>query len=191
MFWIFCSQLVSIITDETPIEQMRNRLMIKDRGSSASSSSTAHSSQLPHHPTHTRKPKLALLREVFGRGWHIISHEHAESEAPMVSCQSFHVKLLCHLLQVPSFAGSFRFIPTPHLLVVSLTLPSLTMTSDFGLRLKSKKKKSCVCVWVAIRAWIFTAQLWRLILQPERWRGRGEKWAECEHSMNWPMIIFF
>eukprot|EP00064_Thunnus_orientalis_P017832 superscaffoldBa00003900_g17918 len=56
--------LVSIITDETPIEQMRNRLMIKDKGSSSSSSS----SQLPHHPTHTRKPKLALLREVFGRG---------------------------------------------------------------------------------------------------------------------------
>uniref|UniRef100_A0A3B4ESX0 Palmitoyltransferase n=1 Tax=Pundamilia nyererei TaxID=303518 RepID=A0A3B4ESX0_9CICH len=51
---IFYDQLVSIITDETPIEQMRNRLMIKDR--------------LPHHPSHTRKPKLALLREVFGRG---------------------------------------------------------------------------------------------------------------------------
>lgn len=60
------SQLVSIITDETPIEQMRNRLMIKDRGSSSSSSSS--SAQLPHHPSHTRKPKLALLREVFGRG---------------------------------------------------------------------------------------------------------------------------
>ena len=67
-----CFQLVSIITDETPIEQMRNRLMIKDRGSSSSSSSTttssSSSSQLPHHPPHTRKPKLALLREVFGRG---------------------------------------------------------------------------------------------------------------------------
>lgn len=178
MFWMFCFllyfQLVSIITDETPIEQMRNRLMIKDRGSS-SSSSTTHSSQLPHHPTHTRKPKLALLREVFGRGWHIISHEHAESKAPMVACQSFHVKLLCRLLQVQSFAGSFRFTPTPHLLAASPTLPSLTMTSDFGLRVKSKKKKSCFCVWVTIRAWIFTAQLWRLILRPVRWRGREEK----------------
>lgn len=45
---------------------MRNRLVIKDRGSSSSSSTP--SSQLPHHPPHTRKPKLALLREVFGRG---------------------------------------------------------------------------------------------------------------------------
>uniref|UniRef100_A0A3Q3K5L1 Palmitoyltransferase n=1 Tax=Monopterus albus TaxID=43700 RepID=A0A3Q3K5L1_MONAL len=43
---IFYDQLVSIITDETPIEQMRNRLTL----------------------SHTRKPKLALLREVFGRG---------------------------------------------------------------------------------------------------------------------------
>ncbi|KAM3857340.1 palmitoyltransferase ZDHHC3 [Diretmus argenteus] len=61
---IFYDQLVSIITDETPIEQMKNRLMLKDRTSSSSSSSS-----LPlHHPTHTRKPKLALLREVFGRG---------------------------------------------------------------------------------------------------------------------------
>ncbi|XP_054457701.1 zf-DHHC domain-containing protein [Anoplopoma fimbria] len=63
---IFYDQLVSIITDETPIEQRKNRLMIKDRGSSSSSSSS--STQLPHHPPHTRKPKLALLREVFGRG---------------------------------------------------------------------------------------------------------------------------
>ncbi|KAM9335665.1 palmitoyltransferase ZDHHC3 [Symphorus nematophorus] len=66
---IFYDQLVSIITDETPIEHMKNRLMIKDRGSSSSSSSSSiSSSQLPHHHTHTRKPKLALLREVFGRG---------------------------------------------------------------------------------------------------------------------------
>ncbi|XP_031597712.1 zf-DHHC domain-containing protein [Oreochromis aureus] len=65
---IFYDQLVSIITDETPIEQMRNKLMIKDRASSSSSSSSTSSSQLPHHPSHTRKPKLALLREVFGRG---------------------------------------------------------------------------------------------------------------------------
>ncbi len=51
---LFCPKLVSIITDETPLEQMRNRLM-KDK---------------PQHPsiTHTRKPKIALLREVFGRG---------------------------------------------------------------------------------------------------------------------------
>uniref|UniRef100_A0A673BCW6 Palmitoyltransferase n=1 Tax=Sphaeramia orbicularis TaxID=375764 RepID=A0A673BCW6_9TELE len=68
---IFYDQLVSIITDETPIEQMRNRLMMKDQGSSSSSSSsslTPPSSQMSYHPSHTRKPKLALLREVFGRG---------------------------------------------------------------------------------------------------------------------------
>ncbi|KAF3697664.1 Palmitoyltransferase ZDHHC3 [Channa argus] len=65
---IFYDQLVSIITDETPIEQMRNRLMIKDRGSASSSSSSSSFSRQPHQPSHTRKPKLALLREVFGRG---------------------------------------------------------------------------------------------------------------------------
>ncbi|XP_062372349.1 zf-DHHC domain-containing protein [Sardina pilchardus] len=54
---IFYDQLVSIITDETPIEQMKNKLM-KDRANGAP----------PAHNTHTRKPKLALLREVFGRG---------------------------------------------------------------------------------------------------------------------------
>uniref|UniRef100_A0A8C1Q1N7 Palmitoyltransferase n=1 Tax=Cyprinus carpio TaxID=7962 RepID=A0A8C1Q1N7_CYPCA len=54
---IFYDQLVSIITDETPIEQMRNRLM-KDKPNNTH----------PTHITHTRKPKIALLREVFGRG---------------------------------------------------------------------------------------------------------------------------
>ncbi|MBN3292521.1 ZDHC3 Palmitoyltransferase, partial [Polypterus senegalus] len=49
---IFYDQLVSIITDETPIEQIRNRLM-RDK---------------TVNPHFTRKPKLALLREVFGRG---------------------------------------------------------------------------------------------------------------------------
>ncbi|XP_061921247.1 zf-DHHC domain-containing protein [Entelurus aequoreus] len=57
---IFYDQLASIVSDETPIEQMRHRLLMKDKGSS--------SSQPPHQATHTRKPKLALLREVFGRG---------------------------------------------------------------------------------------------------------------------------
>ncbi|KAJ8261548.1 hypothetical protein GJAV_G00155600 [Gymnothorax javanicus] len=56
---IFYDQLISIITDETPIEQMKNRLM-KDRASSSQQTHITH--------THTRKPKLALLREVFGRG---------------------------------------------------------------------------------------------------------------------------
>ncbi|XP_060614284.2 palmitoyltransferase ZDHHC3-like isoform X1 [Anolis sagrei] len=50
---IFYDQLVSIITDETPIEQLRNRLLKK-----------AH-----QEVSHTRKPKIALLREVFGRGF--------------------------------------------------------------------------------------------------------------------------
>ncbi|XP_058877647.1 palmitoyltransferase ZDHHC7 [Acipenser ruthenus] len=49
---IFYDQLVSIISDETPIEQVRNRLM-KDKGASR---------------PHPCKPTLALLREVFGRG---------------------------------------------------------------------------------------------------------------------------
>lgn len=48
---------------------MKNRLMIKDRSTSPSSSSSSSTfSQLPHQPPHSRKPKLALLREVFGRG---------------------------------------------------------------------------------------------------------------------------
>ncbi|CAM4623070.1 palmitoyltransferase ZDHHC3-like [Lepidochelys kempii] len=50
---IFYDQVVSIITDETPIEQLRNRLLKEARREVA----------------HTRKPKIALLREVFGRGF--------------------------------------------------------------------------------------------------------------------------
>ncbi|KAL4618257.1 palmitoyltransferase ZDHHC3-like [Arapaima gigas] len=69
---IFYDQLVSIITDETPIEQMRNRLM-KDRPAGSQHS----------HTGHTRKPKLALLREVFGRGsvmcWLFPLHSSAPS----------------------------------------------------------------------------------------------------------------
>ncbi|KAK5606430.1 hypothetical protein CRENBAI_021132 [Crenichthys baileyi] len=66
---IFYDQLVSIITDETPIEQMKNRLMIRDRSPSSSSLPSASVQQPPRHLPHTtRKPKLALLREVFGRG---------------------------------------------------------------------------------------------------------------------------
>ncbi|XP_053331071.1 palmitoyltransferase ZDHHC3-like [Spea bombifrons] len=52
---IFYDQIVSIITDETPIEQLRNRLLKEARKEVA----------------HTRKPKMALLREVFGRGYMI------------------------------------------------------------------------------------------------------------------------
>ncbi|XP_027018114.1 zf-DHHC domain-containing protein isoform X3 [Tachysurus fulvidraco] len=79
---IFYDQLVSIITDETPIEQMRNRLM-KDRANSGQSV----------HTTHTRKPKVALLREVFGRG-----------------------SVLCWLLPVqssPPSAGGITYSPVP------------------------------------------------------------------------------
>uniref|UniRef100_A0A3P9P9S0 Palmitoyltransferase n=1 Tax=Poecilia reticulata TaxID=8081 RepID=A0A3P9P9S0_POERE len=63
---IFYDQLISIITDETPIEQMKNRLMIRERGSSSSSSPSSAAPQ--QQPPATRKPRLALLREVFGRG---------------------------------------------------------------------------------------------------------------------------
>uniref|UniRef100_A0A8C6WF48 Palmitoyltransferase n=1 Tax=Neogobius melanostomus TaxID=47308 RepID=A0A8C6WF48_9GOBI len=86
---IFYDQLVSIITDETPIEQMKNRLMIKDRSSASSSSSNATTSQPPNHTPHTRKPKMALLREVFGRGsvwcWLLPLH----SSAPTVGGISY------------------------------------------------------------------------------------------------------
>ncbi|XP_070622365.1 palmitoyltransferase ZDHHC3-like [Erythrolamprus reginae] len=50
---IFYDQVVSIITDETPVEQLRNRLQKEGHRAGA----------------HTRKPKIALLREVFGRGF--------------------------------------------------------------------------------------------------------------------------
>ncbi|XP_026572107.1 palmitoyltransferase ZDHHC3-like [Pseudonaja textilis] len=49
---IFYDQVVSIITDETAVEQLRNRLQREG----------------PQAGGHTRKPKIALLREVFGRG---------------------------------------------------------------------------------------------------------------------------
>ncbi|KAE8588824.1 hypothetical protein XENTR_v10022761 [Xenopus tropicalis] len=50
---IFYDQIVSIMNDETPIEQLRKRLLKEARREVA----------------HTRKPKMALLREVFGRGY--------------------------------------------------------------------------------------------------------------------------
>uniref|UniRef100_A0A3B5LIJ7 Palmitoyltransferase n=1 Tax=Xiphophorus couchianus TaxID=32473 RepID=A0A3B5LIJ7_9TELE len=71
---IFYDQLISIITDETPIEQMKNRLMIRDRSSSFSS--------LPS------SPKLALLREVFGRGsvfcWLLPLHSNPPSAGGII-----------------------------------------------------------------------------------------------------------
>ncbi|MGH0185086.1 UNVERIFIED_CONTAM: hypothetical protein FKN15_016877 [Acipenser sinensis] len=62
---IFYEQLVSIISDETPIEQVRNRLM-KDKGVSR---------------PHPRKPTLALLREVFGRAGPVIMSLEEKMEA--------------------------------------------------------------------------------------------------------------
>uniref|UniRef100_A0A8B9S461 Palmitoyltransferase n=1 Tax=Apteryx owenii TaxID=8824 RepID=A0A8B9S461_APTOW len=50
---IFYDQVMSIITDETPLEQLRNRVL----------------KEAKREVAHTRKPKLALLREVFGRGF--------------------------------------------------------------------------------------------------------------------------
>ncbi|XP_069584969.1 palmitoyltransferase ZDHHC3-like isoform X1 [Ranitomeya imitator] len=52
---IFYDQIVSIITDETPIEQLRKKLL----------------KEANKEVAHTRKPKMALLREVFGRGYMI------------------------------------------------------------------------------------------------------------------------
>uniref|UniRef100_A0A3B5LBA0 Palmitoyltransferase n=1 Tax=Xiphophorus couchianus TaxID=32473 RepID=A0A3B5LBA0_9TELE len=86
---IFYDQLISIITDETPIEQMKNRLMIRDRSSSFSSlPSSASPQQPPHHLPHaTRKPKLALLREVFGRSvfcWLLPLHSNPPSAGGII-----------------------------------------------------------------------------------------------------------
>lgn len=140
MFYVFIKseislsiflQLVSIITDETPIEQMRNRLMIKDRSASSSSSSSSSTfSQLPHQPPHTRKPKLALLREVFGRG--IYLNKNLVTVLTLIIF-FIHIVFKCPLfssLQVPCFAGFFLSNPALHQLVASHTLPCPTMTSD-------------------------------------------------------------
>nr|XP_025967323.1 palmitoyltransferase ZDHHC3-like isoform X1 [Dromaius novaehollandiae] len=48
---IFYDQVMSIITDETPLEQIRDRVL----------------KEASREATRSRKPKLALLREVFGR----------------------------------------------------------------------------------------------------------------------------
>nr|XP_025967324.1 palmitoyltransferase ZDHHC3-like isoform X2 [Dromaius novaehollandiae] len=50
---IFYDQVMSIITDETPLEQIRDRVL----------------KEASREATRSRKPKLALLREVFGRGF--------------------------------------------------------------------------------------------------------------------------
>ncbi|XP_007426203.1 palmitoyltransferase ZDHHC3-like [Python bivittatus] len=70
---IFYDQVVSIITDETPIEQLRNRLLKEGhRGG-----------------THTRKPKIALLREVFGRGFVICWFFPCNCNSPSASGPSY------------------------------------------------------------------------------------------------------
>lgn len=125
-------QLVSIITDETPIEQMRNRLMIKDRGSTSSPSSPTSPSQPPHHPPHTRKPKLALLREVFGRGGFVLIFLHrwclwfivSALQQPLISV------LISCFLQGRSFAGFFLSTPALRQLAASPTPPFLTTTFE-------------------------------------------------------------
>lgn len=185
-------QLVSIITDETPIEQMRNRLMIKDRGSSASSpsSSTTHSSQLPHPPPHTRKPKLALLREVFGRGWHIINHTHRKQSSSVVlqifPCQT--------TLSSPS-GSVFCWLLPLHSNPPSVGGISYSALPDYDVWLwkmnfKVRRMKSCVFMWVTIRAWIFSVQVWHLILWPERWRGKKEN-TGVNVNFQWTDRFFF
>lgn len=119
---------MSIITDETPIEQMRNRLMIKDRSTSSSSSTF---SQLPHQPPHTRKPKLALLREVFGRGVFNLTI----TVTFFILIKLFFIHNVLYLprfsfLQVLSFAGFSLCNPALHQSVVSHILLCPTTTSD-------------------------------------------------------------
>ncbi|XP_073722273.1 uncharacterized protein [Misgurnus anguillicaudatus] len=95
---IFYDQLVSIITDETPIEQMRNRLM-KDKPNNSQ----------PTHVAHTRKPKIALLREVFGRGKFKASVLlQAQPHMPYISCNL--CVSLSHL-QDQYYVGCYRSIP--------------------------------------------------------------------------------
>lgn len=158
---------------------MRNRLMNKDRGSSPSSSSSSsspHSSQLPHHPTHTRKPKLALLREVFGRGCYTICHKHAESNATIVSCQSF---------MSNSFVVSFRFslllaasspLQPPigwwHLLLCPSWLWRLTLVCGQ----KKRTSPAFVCEWQKKLVFFCPS----LMSYPSTWalkRKGGEKWG--------------
>ncbi len=135
--------------------------MIKDRGSSSSSSSST-SSQLPHHPPHTRKPKLALLREVFGRGGFVLIIYHLKcttndyfqaidyifKELTHHFCTKIavlYVLISCFSLQVRSFAGFFLSTPAPHQLAASPTPPCPTMTSDLCER-GEDVEKGFVCV---------------------------------------------
>ncbi len=140
---------------------MRNRLMIKDRGSSSSSSSsTSSSTQLPHHPPHTRKPKLALLREVFGRGGFMLIF--------FLSVAAIESALKSELLrssssssfspQVRSSAGSFLSTPALHPSGASPTPPCPTTTSDlWPVNAREDEERmertvSCVCLWQCARA---------------------------------------
>lgn len=181
-------QLVSIITDETPIEQMRNRLMIKDRGSSASSSSssfTAHSSQLPHHPTHTRKPKLALLREVFGRGWHTVSRKQRMKTSSNAVLQTFPCQTS---LSCPS-GSVFCWLLPLHSNPPSVGGISYSALPDYDVWLWSagegKKNKEVLRFYVSDnkRLNIFCSSL-ASNRSPERWRG-GKKNSGVNVSIQW------
>lgn len=191
----FSSQLVSIITDETPIEQMKNRL-IKDRSSTSSSSSSSSTSRPPHQPSHTRKPKLALLREVFGRGGFMFVIFVFEVEGVTI------VKLKCPwccvtaltnciislLLNLPSVFFSPGSVLC-WLLPLHSSPPSVggitySALPDYDVwpmtRLRQRKRgkdgeeglvRVCVCISVNE----FSAYLRCLILGVERWRGRSMK----------------
>uniref|UniRef100_A0A8C4JPT1 Palmitoyltransferase ZDHHC3-like n=1 Tax=Dromaius novaehollandiae TaxID=8790 RepID=A0A8C4JPT1_DRONO len=95
---IFYDQVMSIITDETPLEQIRDRVL----------------KEASREATRSRKPKLALLREVFGRGAcrgggrgalpgtsRARSRALATSRHPAGLCSRFAPSRLCDLLVFP------------------------------------------------------------------------------------------
>lgn len=111
---------------------MKNRLMIKDRSASSSSSlSSSSSQQPPHHLPHgTRKPKMALLREVFGRGV-CLGWRPARLIAKTLSDSSLSPSFLFFPpVQGQCSAGCSHSIPALHRSGESSTLPCPTTTSD-------------------------------------------------------------
>lgn len=149
---------------------MRNRLMIKDRGSSSSSSTS--SSQLSHHPPHTRKPKLALLREVFGRGGFVlvIYISAAIWNAPPTSIPPRGLIMSLVDRYITDVDSGFIFECPGFLCRFSLLLASSSpLQSSFSWRHHVLRP----------------APLRRLTFDQRTWRRWQERWCVCVRACVW------
>lgn len=159
---------------------MRNRLMIKDRASSSSSltstsSSSSSAPQLPHHPPHTRKPKLALLREVFGRGGFdllTLNFTNNTNKKPFESFLFSPGSVFCWLLPLhssPPSVGGISYSALPDYDVWPLTCE------------RRQSRQVSICVWETV---------WELTSHLLTWKVKKTK-EESEVCDEWSVFVCY